>query len=121
MAVQVNLSDGVQQLAASAADKVAHNKTDRTGITAFSIFNTLAINVSFTVYESPDNTSAAGEKIAQKTVGPVGGQDDSVDIPEVIGQGYAADIRVIVVIDTAAVSLGELLANVTYTKYTGES
>ncbi len=121
MAVKVNLSDGAQQLAVSSADKVVHSNANRSAITAFSIYNTLAINVSFTVYESPDDTSAAGEPIAQKTIGPVGGQDDSVDIPEVIGQGYAANQRVIIVINTAGVVLGDLLANLTFTTYTGES
>lgn len=121
MAVKVNISSGVQQLAASTADKSVHSQAVRTAITAFSIYNTLAINVNFTVYESPDGTSAAGEPVANITLGPVGAEDDSVDVPEVIGQGYAATIQLIVVINTAAVSLGELLAKVTYSQFTGDS
>ena len=121
MAVKVNLSSGVQQLAASAADKVVHNETNRTAITAFSIYNTLAINVSLTVYQSPDNTSAAGEPVANHTLGPTGSEDDSIDIPEIIGQGFLANRRVIVVINTGAVSLGDLLASVTFSQFTGDS
>jgi hypothetical protein len=121
MAVKVNLSSGVQQLAASAADKSVHNQVVRSAITAFSLYNTLAINVSLTVYESPNGTSASGEPVANLTLGPVGSEDDSIDVPEVIGQGYDADIQLIVVINTAAVSLGELLAKLTYTQFTGDS
>lgn len=121
MAVKVNLSDGVQQLAASTNDQSVHSQAVRTAITAFSIYNTTTINVNLTVYESPDGTSASGEPVANITLGPTGGEDDSVDIPEVIGQGYAADIQIIVVINTAAILLGELLASVTYSQFTGDS
>lgn len=121
MAIKVNLSSGVQQLAASTDDKSVHEQAVRTAVTAFSIYNTLEFNVNLTIYASPDSTSAAGEPVADITLGPTGSEDDSVDVPEVIGQGYAAGIQLIVVINTAGVLLGELLASVTFSQFTGDS
>lgn len=121
MAVRVGLSDGVQELGASAADVVVHNKTTRTVISAFSIFNTTANNVDLSVYDSPDDTSASGEEIANFTMGPKGAADDELDVNAAIGQGYAANQRCIVVINTAGIAAGGLNTKLTYTEYTGNS
>lgn len=121
MAVRVNLTDGVQQLGASSADVVLHNQAVRTAINAFNLRNTLAVNVQVSIYDSPDDTSASGEKIAQLTMGPAGTLDETLDVIEAIGQAYTANIRIVGVIDTAGVSAGEVTAKITYTEYTGDS
>jgi hypothetical protein len=121
MAVRVNLTDGVQQLGASSADVSLHNKTVRTAINAFNLRNTLATNVQVSIYDSPDATSAAGEKIAQLTLGPAGSLDETLDVVEAIGQAYAATIQIVAVVDTAGVLAGEVTGKITYTQYTGDS
>lgn len=121
MAVRVGLTDGVQQLGASTDDTVVHNQTNRTAISAFNIYNSTANNVELTVYDSPDDTSASGEERANFTIGPKGFADDALDVNEVIGQGYAANTRIIVVVNTAGIVAGDLTTKLTYTVYTGNS
>ena len=117
MAIQGNLSAGVQELAASNGDKSLHNIAFRTAITGFSLFNTTAVNVVVEIYESPNGTSASGEQVAQYTMAP----DSSVDVVECIGQGYAASIQIIAKITTAGINAGDVTGKVTYTRYTGAS
>jgi hypothetical protein len=57
---------------------------ERVGVTAASVHNTTGANRVLTLWESPNLTSASGSVIAEYTVLP----DSSVDIQEVLGQGY---------------------------------
>ena len=43
------------------------------------------------------------------------------EVPEGIGQGYAGGIHLIVVIKAAGLVMGELLASVTFSQFTGDS
>lgn len=117
MAIYSNKTEGVQDLAASSADKVLHNQANRTAITGFSIFNESGANAAVDIYESPDNTSASGTKRATYTIA----DDESVDIIEFIGQGMKADIRIIAVVTTGGLVAGDLNSKITYTEYTGSS
>jgi hypothetical protein len=118
MAIRGNLSTGVQPLGATDADVVVHvDMVNRTAITAFVIHNNDGNNLTVEIYESTNDTSASGERVAEYALA----SDESVDIIECLGQGYPAGIRVICKITTAAVSAGDMNARVTYTEYSGGS
>lgn len=117
MAIKGNTSAGIQQLGASSADTVLHNVANRTAITAFVIQNNFGANATVEIYSSPDGTSAAGELVADYTIA----DGESVHVEEVIGQGYAANRRIIAVVTTSSVLAGDLVSQITYTLYTGDS
>lgn len=121
MAIKGNISVGVQDLAASAADKVIHNISTRTAITAASLHNKTVGAVAITIYESPNGTSASGKEVAKITLAASGTAGDSKDITEIIGQGYAATTTLVAVVTTVAISAGDVNAKLTYTQYTGAS
>ncbi len=70
---------------------ISNPLVNRIAITAFSVHNTTAGSITIDVYESPDTTSAAGKRIAQYAVGA----NASVDVVEVIGQGYTVGQNII--------------------------
>ena len=84
----------------------------RVAVSAFSLYNDTAGNVTVDIYESPDLTSASGEKVAQYVVAA----NSSEDVIECIGQGYAINQNLIAVGDLVGVN-----AKVTVTEYTGSS
>ena len=64
---------------------------DRIAVTACSLHNTDAAARTVTLWESPNLTSASGTEIAVYDIGP----DESVDVGEIIGQGYAVGRNII--------------------------
>lgn len=105
------VSGGVTDIAA--ADTTISNPTDnRIAITAFSIHNTTAVSVTVDIYESPDLTSASGKRVAQYAVGA----NASVDVAEVIGQGYVVGENIIAVGSAVGTN-----ARYTFTDYTNAS
>lgn len=117
MAIVGNVGVLTTDIGAVGIDTVVFDFTNRIAVSAFSIHNTLTANRTVSVYASPNLTSASGKRVAVYNFGP----DDSFDINEVIGQGYAAQENVIVVQDTAGGVLGDLNFKLTYTNYTGGS
>jgi len=85
---------------------------NRVAVTSFSIHNTTAGAVVVDVYESPDSTSAAGERIAQYSVGA----NSSIDVIECIGQGYIVGQNLIAV--GAGVGTNARLSQTDYTNAT---
>jgi hypothetical protein len=80
---------------------------ERVAVSGFSLHNTFAGNITVTVYESPDLTSASGISVAKYVLA----QDESVDVNECIGQGYVRNI-------IAVASGVGVNAKVSYTEYT---
>lgn len=86
---------------------------ERIACTAMSLHNTdAAANITVTLYESPNLTSASGKEIAVYRLGPF----SSADVNEVIGQGYAVGRNII-----AKASATGVNAVSTVTNYDGGS
>lgn len=85
---------------------------ERIAVTASSLHNTNASARTVTVYESPNLTSASGTEIAVYDIGGFA----SVDIEEIIGQGYAVGRNII-----AKASATGVVAVSTVTQYDGGS
>ena len=86
MSIQSNVGLGVTDIGTT--DTALLNPADpytRQAVSAFSLHNTTVATITVTIYESPDLTSASGDQVAVHAVPP----GDSVDVVEVIGQGYA--------------------------------
>lgn len=64
---------------------------ERIAVTACVLHNTNAAARTVTLWESPNLTSASGVEIAVYVIGP----DESVDVEEIIGQGYAVGRNII--------------------------
>ena len=86
MAIRSNV--GLEVITVSTSDTVLLEPADpveRVSVTAFSLHNTsTTTNITVTIWESPDATSASGERVAIYRIAPGG----SVSVIEVIGQGY---------------------------------
>lgn len=113
MAIKGNIGQPALDLAV--ADTVVLDFTDRVAVTTLSLFNKSGAARVVTVFESPDLTSAAGKQIAVHTLATM----TSVDIVEVIGQGYTPAQNIITTVDTG--STGDVNAKLTYIQYTGSS
>lgn len=83
----------------------------RYAIGAFSLHNTTAAAVTVTVFTSPNLTSASGKRVASYSV--PGNQ--SVDVVELIGQGFPIATNVIAVGSGVGVN-----ATASITQYDGE-
>lgn len=112
MAIFSGISTGVIDVLASdtvaltvaAGERIVVTKADTIADTANSPL------VSF--FDSPDDTSAGGDKVTSVTVA----SNDSESVNGIVGQGYAAGRRIIAVGSATGVNL-----SITYTKYTGSS
>lgn len=80
---------------------------ERVAVSGFSLHNNFAGNITVTVYESPNLTSASGIAVARYSLA----QDESVDVNECIGQGYVQNI-------IAVASGVGVNAKISYTTYT---
>lgn len=117
MAIQVGLGAGPQPLAASGAVTDLHNMENRSQITRGVLQNTASSDAQVSIVVSVDNTVLGGEEIWKRTV-PAG---DSLLITSLIGAGIPADYHVLAVINTAGIGSGEVIADLTYTLFTGDS
>lgn len=84
----------------------------RIAVTAAILHNTDPASRTVTVYESPNLTSASGKEVAVYAIGP----GSSVDVEEIIGQGYAVGRNII----AKATGTG-VVAVSTVTQYDGGS
>lgn len=86
MAIRSNI--GLEVISVGTGDTTLLEPADpveRVSVTAFSLHNTSATtNITVTIWESPDATSASGVEVAICQIAPGG----SVSVIEVIGQGY---------------------------------
>lgn len=64
---------------------------ERIAVTACVLHNTNAAARTVTLWESPNLTSASGNRIAVYSIGP----NESADIEEIIGQGYSVGRNII--------------------------
>lgn len=92
MSIKSNV--GVPLVSIGVADTTLLNPVapvERIAVTASSLHNTNAASRTVTIWESPNLTSASGTEIAVYDIGP----DESADIEEIIGQGYAVGRNII--------------------------
>tara|TARA_R110000822_G_scaffold237625_2_gene368010 strand:- start:159 stop:515 length:357 start_codon:yes stop_codon:yes gene_type:complete len=118
MAVKIGQTAGAILLGATSADITIQNvAANRTLISAASLQNNAGLDVSISIYRSPDATSASGELVDVVAI-PDGGD---ADINAIIGQGLSLNEYIIAVVDTATVSAGAVISSVTYTDFTAGS
>ena len=114
MAIQANLSSGVQDVGIS--DTAILNPTSvRFAVTAAVLTNTADAARTVEIYESPDQTSASGELVATLVLDAL----EALPIEEVIGQSYNVGENLVAVASNG--SGGDVKARLTYTHYTGSS
>jgi hypothetical protein len=92
MAIKSNV--GIPLVAIAVTDTTVLNPVapvERIAVTACVLHNTNAASRTVTLWESPNLTSASGTEIAVYSIGP----DQSVDVEEIIGQGYAVGRNII--------------------------
>lgn len=92
MAIKSNV--GIPLVSIAVTDTTLLNPVapvERIAVTACSLHNTTAAAITVTLWESPDLTSASGDEIAVYAIGG----DESVDVEEIIGQGYAVGRNII--------------------------
>lgn len=92
MAIKSNV--GIPLVAIAVTDTTVLNPVapvERIAVTASVLHNTDAASRTVTIWESPNLTSASGTEIAVYDIGP----DESADIEEIIGQGYAVGRNII--------------------------
>ena len=81
-------------------------------VTAANSLNDTGASVNYDAYNSPDDTSASGDKVASDLYLAAG---DSSPLSEILGQSYTAGRRLILVATAVGINL-----SITYTKYTGD-
>lgn len=113
MSIKGNIGQPALDLAT--ADTVVLDFTDRVSVTALSLFNKSGASRVVKFFESPNLTSASGKQVAVYTLATMA----SVDVAEIIGQGYAAAQNIVTTVDTG--STGDVNAKLTYIQYTGSS
>ena len=116
MSIKGNVGQALVDLAAFGNDTVILDFADRVAVSALSIHNTTAASREIYFFESTDQTSANGERIAVHTLAG----EASVDVGEIIGQGYSSTQNIIAVVQTTG-ALGDVNAKLSYTQYTGTS
>lgn len=110
MAIRGNVDGGVINVLASDTVIVEPSSlaaVERIAVSGLSLHNTAVATVIVQLYQSPDLTSASGDRLAYYSLAP----DESADVTELIGQGFVENI--IAVGDAAGVN-----AKVSYTTYT---
>lgn len=115
MTITSNVGLGVTAILATDTSLVVPaSPTQRLVISAFSIHNDGTAGATRTVelYLSPDTTSAAGDRVAYYAVG----DDASVDVIELIGQGLEVGENIIGVASGTGLN-----AHITVTNYDGGS
>lgn len=119
MSIKGNIGQESLDLAATGADTVVINFDTRVAITDCSLHNQGSIDAEVWFFSSPDLTSASGKRVA---VSFLASNDvlSSRQIDE-IRQGYEPTENIIAVVQTAAVSAGDVNIKITYTEYTGDS
>jgi hypothetical protein len=113
--VAIKSNIGIPLVSILTTDTTLLNPTapvQRIAITAANLHNTDALSRTVTIYESPNLTSASGKEVAVYAIGPAA----SVDIEEIIGQGYAVGRNII-----AKASGTGVVAVSTVTQYDGGS
>jgi hypothetical protein len=113
MAIKSNV--GIPLVAIGVGDTTVLNPVapvQRIAVTACVLHNTNAAARTVTLWESPNLTSASGTEIAVYEIGP----DESADVEEILGQGYAVGRNII-----AQASGVGVVAVSTITQYDGGS
>lgn len=85
---------------------------ERISVTACSLHNTNGAARTVTIWVSPNLTSVSGSKVAVYSIGP----NESVDVEEIIGQGYSVGRNIIAQASGVGVN-----ASSTVTQYDGGS
>jgi len=116
MSIKGNIGQALVDLAAFGNDTVILDFTNRVAVSALSIHNTTAADREIHFFESTDQTSANGERIAVHTL--AGGASE--DVGEIIGQGYSSTQNIIAVVQTVGAA-GDVNAKLTYIQYAGGS
>lgn len=119
MSIKGNIGQDTRDLGASLADTTIINFANRVAITEFSLHNLGSIDAEVWFFASPDLTSASGKRVAVTFLAT----DDirsSYQVTELL-QGYEPGENIIAVVQTAAVSIGDVNIKLTYTEYTGDS
>jgi len=116
MSIKGNIGQALIDLAAFGDDTTVLAFNDRVAVSALSIHNTTAADREIYFYESTDQTSANGERIAVHTL--AGGASE--DVGEIIGQGYASTQNIVAVVQTVGAA-GDVNVKLTYIQYTGGS
>lgn len=111
MTIKTGLGTGV--IAVLAADTTILAVTDRVTISASNCQNTTGATVSITFYISTDLTSAAGEEVATLSLSA----GESVDVGEIIGEGYADALPENIIAVGSAVGIN---CTTTFTQYSGD-
>lgn len=96
---------GLEVVSVAAADTTlvsnsALPDTERYAVSAMNVHNTTSTTKTISVYESPNLTSASGERVAQIKI-PA---NSSKDIDQVIGQGYE-NLNIIAVADAIGLNV----------------
>ena len=117
MTIKGNIGNLVIDLDAVSTDTTIFDFDNRIAVTAFSLHNTEASDREVFFFESPDTTSGSGKRIASHVLGA----GESIDVGEIIGQGYESNMNIIAVQQTAGAASGDLNVKFTYTSYTGGS
>lgn len=102
---------GIGSISVLAADTTIYDppaSVERYAVSAFSVHNTTGAAVTVSIYNSPDLTSASGVRNAQYAV-PA---NQSVDIVELIGQGFSSSRNIIAV--GSAIGLRATMSVTTY-------
>lgn len=86
----------------------------RAAVQTFVLHNPSGANVTITIFESPDETTASGTQVAEYILGP----DETADVFEVVGQSYASALpqNLIAIADVVGAN-----ARLTITQYDGSS
>lgn len=120
MSIKSGVSSAPTDLAAASNDTTLFaelTSPSRAAITGMSLFNNAVASRIVDIYESPDTTSAAGEKIASYNIDA----NASVDVVELIGQGVSSGQNIIGRQTTGGASAGDVNCKLTYTLYTAGS
>jgi hypothetical protein len=110
MTIKGNVDGGVINVLASDTVIVEPSSlpaVERIAVSGLSLHNTAVGTVIVELYQSPDLTSASGDRLAYYSIAP----NESADITELMGQGFLTNI--IAVGDAIGVN-----AKVSYTTYT---
>ena len=110
MAIKGNVDGGVINVLASdtvIVEPTSLPSVERIAVSGLSLHNTAVGTIIIQLYQSPDLTSASGDRLAYYSLAP----DESADVTELIGQGFIDNV--IAVGDAVGVN-----AKVSYTTYT---
>ncbi len=83
----------------------------RAAVTGAYLHNSSGVTIIVEIFESPDLTSASGERIDYYSIDA----NESADISSIIGQGFSSTQNIIAIADVAGVN-----AKLTVDEYTGD-